>query len=230
MWITKSDAFTAVISPELFVRARAIIDARHVHLTDGELLIRLKVLLERFGHLSGLLIDESMDMPSSSAYASRFGGLHRAYELIGWTANRDYSYIETNRRIRQQYPLLAKQIVESLNSVGANVLQDEATGALTINAQYTAALVLARCFQTEAGNLRWILRFDAGLLPDITIAARLAPGNEQILDYYLFPAMDVIWNRLRIAADNGVVLDTYRFNNLNFFLELAKTTLVEKIA
>jgi len=230
MWITKPGAFEPVIAAELFVKARTIIDARHVHLTDGELLVRLKQLLERFGHLSGFLIDEATDMPSSSAYASRFGGLHRAYELIGWTANRDFAYIEVNRRIRKQHPATTQQILQSLSSIGASVFQEEATGALTINGQYTATLVLARCLQTPAGNPRWHLRFDKGLLPDITIAARLAPDNESILDYYLFPAMDVIWRQLRVARDNGVVLDAYRFDNLNFFLELAKRTPVEKIS
>jgi hypothetical protein len=36
------------------------------------------------GRLSGILIDETEDMPSSSCYSSRFGSLARAYSLIGW--------------------------------------------------------------------------------------------------------------------------------------------------
>ena len=44
----------------------------------------LKALLEARGALSGMIIDEIEDMPSASAYRSRFGSLLRAYQLIGY--------------------------------------------------------------------------------------------------------------------------------------------------
>lgn len=34
------------------------------------------------------------------------------------------------------------------------------------------------------------IRLETGLLPDITVAVRMAPGNRDILDYYLLPAID----------------------------------------
>jgi len=67
-------------------------------------------------------------------------------------------------------------------------------------------------------------------LPDITIAARLSPGNQEILDYYLFPRVDILWQTLRLRPDNGVVLDLYRFENLKFFESLARTINVEEAA
>jgi hypothetical protein len=52
---------------------------------------------EEEGSLSGVVIDERADMPSSSAYRYRFGSLIRAYSLIGYIPERDYRYIEINR-------------------------------------------------------------------------------------------------------------------------------------
>jgi hypothetical protein len=75
-------AFEPIVPAELFVQARAIIQARHRHLSDDELLDRLRSLLTRHGNLSGLLIDEAEEMPSSSVYTSRFGGLYRAYGFV----------------------------------------------------------------------------------------------------------------------------------------------------
>ena len=67
-------------------------------------------------------------------------------------------------------------------------------------------------------------------MPDITIAARLSPGNQSIQDYYLFPSIDLLRNRLSLAPDNGVCLDLYRFDTLDFFFNLTKRAFLKDIA
>jgi hypothetical protein len=54
--------------------------------------------------------------------------------------------------------------------------------------------------------------------------------NEKPLDYYLLPAMDMTWERLRLAEDNGVYLDCYRFETLEFLLAMAERTPIEEAA
>ena len=120
---------------DVFLQARQIIDARHIHLTDEDLLARLRSLLERCGKLSGILIDEAEDMPSSSIYMSRFGGLHRAYELIGWSDRRDSSFIEANRELRRRHQDLVQIIVADLRATGAQVDIDDRSDLLTINSR-----------------------------------------------------------------------------------------------
>ena len=58
----------------------------------------------RTAAIFGLVIDESEHLPSSSAYQSRFGSLLRAYQLVGFTPDRDYRYIEINRALRRMHP------------------------------------------------------------------------------------------------------------------------------
>jgi DNA invertase Pin-like site-specific DNA recombinase len=230
MWIQKADAFEALVSDEIFEQAQRIILGRHRHYTDEELLDRLRALVQRVGRLSGFIIDEAEDMPSSSMYAARFGSLPRAYSLIDWHPNRDFSYLAINRRIREQYKPLVDGIVEQLSAMGAHVVRNPRTDLLTVNAEYSAALVLARCRVTSTGNERWIVRFDVPLAPDITIVARLAPGNEKILDYYLLPAIADLGAYLRFASHNPLSLEVFRFNDLSFFTALAKRTPVEDAA
>jgi len=230
MWILRENAFTPIVSAEQFARARSIIDARHLHLSDEELLARLKRLLQRVGKLSGIMIDETEDMPSSSTYSTRFGGLYRAYQLIGWNCDRDSRYIEANRWLRSEYPKLVAGIVDELRSAGAEVYEDPMSDLLTINGEFTASLVLAKSHTTAAQAQRWHIRFDTGHLADITIAARLTPDNRSILDYYLFPNVDIVWRELRLAPENGVALDLYRFDNLQFFFSLAKRALLQEVA
>ena len=230
MWIIRQEAFRAIVPTDLFRRAQRTIEARHTHLTDDDLLARLRILLERHGKLSGILIDEAEDMPSSSVYASRFGGLHRAYELIGWSDRRDCSFIESNRLLRRHHKSIIHTIVGNLRATGADVEVNEESDLLKINHEYTASLLLSRCQETRANSQRWRLRFDTGLAPDITIAARLNPGNESVKDYYLLPRIDLLWERLNLAPQNGVLLDLYRFDNLNIFFKLAERTPVEDVA
>lgn len=230
MWIRKDNAFTPLITPAQFNEALAIIHKRCLHLSDEELLERLKQLLARCGTLSGILIDETDDMPSSATYRHRFGSLVRAYALIGYTPERDFSFVETNRALRQHHARQMDDIVRGLVECGAQIERHPKTDLLTLNQEFTASLVLARCQQTRAGNHRWLVRLDNSLQPDVTIAARLYPGNQEILDYYLLPSMDTLASRVRLAPENGLLLDVYRFENLNFFLRMAKRSALGEIA
>jgi hypothetical protein len=89
---------------------------------------------------------------------------------------------------------------------------------ITINGEFACSIVIARCTSIRAGGvMRWNLRLDTILSPDITVAVRLAQDNRQAMDYYLLPKMDVLASRLRLAERNGVFLDTYRFDTLHRF-------------
>jgi hypothetical protein len=60
-----------------------IILARAKRYSDEEMLDRSGEILAQHGRISGLLIDEQEDAPSSAAFRHRFGSLVRAYQLIG---------------------------------------------------------------------------------------------------------------------------------------------------
>ncbi|QIL71019.1 recombinase family protein [Diaphorobacter sp. HDW4B] len=75
MWIRKDEAFEGVVSKEDFYTAQGIIRARTRRLTDEELINRLRHLYQERLALSGLLINSTDGMPSSSVYTHRFGSL-----------------------------------------------------------------------------------------------------------------------------------------------------------
>ncbi len=84
-----------------------------------------------------------------------------------------------------------------------------------------ASVVLARCFETQGGSLRWRICLDTGLVPDITIAVRMDELNEAPRDYYLLPSIDMTMAKLKLAEQNGLSLDAYRFDTLDYFYALA---------
>jgi DNA invertase Pin-like site-specific DNA recombinase len=228
MWIRAEGAFQPVVDRSLFEAAQGIIQERSHRLSNGEMLEALQRLLQDRGYLSGLIIDETDGLASSSAYQSRFGTLLRAYALVGFTPDCDYRYIEINRALRRMYPQILADVIAGIRNAGGWVEQNSATDLLTINGEFTASIVLVRCQVTTAGSLRWQIRFDVSLWPDITVAIRMDQPNQTPLDYYLLPRIDMTAPRLRLAEDNGVSLDAYRFETLDLFFNLAaRTTLLE---
>jgi hypothetical protein len=178
MWIRGNAAFQAIIPQELFEKAQNIIRERSRRYSNGELLEHLRNLLTREGRLSGLLIDEAEGMASSSVYRNRFNSLVNAYKLIAYSPERDYQFIETNRQLRLMHPQVISNVVDQIRKLGGLVEAQPTNDLLTVNGEFSASLVIARCQQRESGSLRWLIRIDAGLKPDITIAMRMDPQNQ----------------------------------------------------
>lgn len=230
MWVRREAAFDPIISPEDFFTARGIIVARIRRLTDDEMLERLRALLAKHSLLSSGLIDSAEGIPASSAYRARFGSLLRAYQLAGYRPNRDYGFLEINRTIGRLHPQLLGEMVQQLGGVGAQIDRDPATDLMLINGQYTASLVLSRCRQTAGGQLRWRVPIDQAIVPDITILVRMDATNQQAADYYLLPIMDITAPKLLLCETNGVYLDTYQFDDLEYFTFMARRRKIEVAA
>ncbi|MBZ0146108.1 MAG: recombinase family protein [Pseudorhodoplanes sp.] len=230
MWIRADGAFDPIVERDLFDAAQDIIGARSKKLSNEEMLSGLRQLFEASGYLSGLIIDECEHLPSSSAYHYRFGSLLRAYQLVGFTPLRDYEYIEINRALRAMHPGVVAETIAGIQRIGGQVTQDAQTELLFVNDEFSASVVIVRCRETVAGSLRWHIRFDTGLHPDITIAVRMESSNREALDYYLLPRLDMSAPRLRLAEYNGVSLDSYRFDDLEPLFSLAARTNLLEVA
>jgi DNA invertase Pin-like site-specific DNA recombinase len=222
MWIRADKAFEAIVDPKLFHAAREIIQVRNRQFSNEEMLAMLKQLYQSKGYLSGLIIDEAEHLPSSHLYKARFGSLIRAYTLVGFKPDVDYAYLEINRRLREMHPGEVKQIITAIEALGGHVERDQATDLLMINHEFNVSLVIARCLSTFAGSLRWHVRFDASLHPDITIVARMDAANEKIQDFYLLPTGDIQRKSLLLAKDNGAFWDSFRFDSLDFLFTMAR--------
>ena len=226
-WIRADGAFESVVEVELFRRAQEIILARSQKLSDEEMLEKLRDLFKQHGRISGILIDETDGLPSSAAFGHRFGSLINAYKLIGYDPGIDFSLIEENRRLRQMRPDLVAAVRQKIMELGGTAITDDTTDLLLVNGELRVAIVLCRHTQTAAGASRWLIRLDEGLKPDVTLAVRMDFTNHGIQDYYLLPGLDMTWENLRVAEANGIYLDTYRCDNLDYFFSLMERINVE---
>jgi hypothetical protein len=54
--------------------------------------------------------------------------------------------------------------------------------------------------------------------------------NQTARDYYLLPRIDMTAPNVRLAEDNGVSLDSYRFETLDAFFALAARATLQEVA
>ena len=230
MWIKKEGAFEAIVPPDVFYTAQGIIRARAHRYTNEELIERLRTLFQNRGFLSGLIIDETDGMPSTSIYSHRFGGLIRAYQMVGFTPDRDYRYLEINKFLRRFHPEIVSQTENRIAMLGGCVRRDPATDLLRVNDEFGISLVLVRCQTLESGRLHWKVRFDTSLAPDITVAVRMDQTNQAALDYYLLPRLDFGQPRISLAERNPIEFESYRFDNLDYLYGMAERTRLRRTA
>ena len=230
MWIRANAAFTPVVQPTLFEAVRRIVEDRARRFSNEELLDRLATLFKTTGWLSGLIIDEHDEMPSSSVYRTRFGSLVKAYQLVGFSPGRDFDYIEINRVLRRLHNEVVQQTVRTIAASGGSVQIDPDTDLLVVNDEFTTSIVIARCMMSATGLSRWKFRLDTSLRPDITLGIRMDRENRLPLDYYILPRIDAPYAAVRLAESNGFWLDAYRFDALDAFFDLAARTRLRGVA
>ena len=220
-WVRKDNAFQAIVNPELYRKAEEEAEARSGFLTDEELLERLRRLLRKHGKVSERLLKASSDMPCGQVYATRFGGLAEAYRRIGYKPYRNLSWVERDRTLVPIRREFIAQVVDALKSMGASVQQDVRRQFLTVNDRLNVRLSIVRCRAYKRIN-SWKLQLNSPLKPDVTVFARLAPGNETILDYFCVPQSRRKLTQITVSPLTPPTRDVEQFTDLAFLKDFAQ--------
>jgi hypothetical protein len=91
---------------------------------------------------------------------------------------------------------------------------------LTINEKLRMRVFIGRCRRMREVD-SWRFNVHSPLSPDVTIAARLAPGNASILDYFCIPSAK---GRRYIVISRALVMpsDVQQFDDPTFLQDFAK--------
>ncbi len=228
-WVRKERAFEPVVDMERFCTVQGIYLERNKKTTDEELLQGLRNLYASQGRLSALIIDEADFLPHSSLISTRFGGLLRAYRMIGYTPKRDYQYVAINQRLRAIHAEIVADVVNSIEHLcGRKIPIDSESCLLELNHNLFISVVISRCFTTPAGTRRWKIRFDSALHPDVTVAVRMDIHNEGIHDYYILPALEFSYEQIKLGEDNAGFLDSFRTDTLDYLINLSVNIPLDK--
>ena len=219
-WVRCDKAYKPIISKKKYNKAQEIIQLRSVHLTNEELLEKLKQKLESNGKLSGFIIDEDDTGPSSSVYRTRFGGLLRAYTLIGYKPEHDYSYLKINEALRSFYSEIIEDFKGEILKSNCHIDEYKYAPMLYINDEFLISVLVTKCIHMKSGKLRWKVRFDNSQKADITIVIRMDSQNISPLDFYIIPKIENEYSKMCMTETNNIRLDLYRFDNLDKLLQI----------
>jgi len=219
-WVRCDKAYKPIISKKKYNKAQEIIQLRSVHLTNEELLEKLKQKLESNGKLSGFIIDEDDTGPSSSVYRTRFGGLLRAYTLIGYKPEHDYSYLKINEALRSFYSEIIEDFKGEILKSNCHIDEYKYAPMLYINDEFLISVLVTKCIHMKSGKLRWKVRFDNSQKADITIVIRMNSQNISPLDFYIIPKIENEYSKMCMTETNNIRLDLYRFDNLDKLLQI----------
>lgn len=219
-WVRCDKAYKPIISKKKYNKAQEIIQLRSVHLTNEELLEKLKQKLESNRKLSGFIIDEDDTGPSSSVYRTRFGGLLRAYTLIGYKPEHDYSYIQINEALRSFYSGIIEDFKGEILKSNCYIDEYKYAPMLYINDEFLISVLITKCTHMKSGKLRWKVRFDNSQKADITIVIRMDSQNISPLDFYIIPKIENEYSKMWMTETNNIRLDLYRFDNLDKLLQI----------
>ena len=128
-WIRAEGVFLPLVDRMMFDVIQRMILCRSRKFSDDEMLEKLRAVLAKHGRITGLPIDEEDEAPSSSAFRNRFGRLVRADQLIGYSPEIDFAFIEANRRLRERRANVITEVVGRHRELGATVSQAEDTRA-----------------------------------------------------------------------------------------------------
>jgi hypothetical protein len=139
--------------------------------------------------LSPRLIEGSLVMPSPSTYTHRFGGLRRAYELIGY--GRNFAPIDKRGRIRLLRDDLLMQI-KNMFPDQVSIVQrgPKWRSCLKLASGLTVSVLIARQARTSKNTENWRVDPVQRERRLVTLLARLDSQNMGFKDFHVFPNMD----------------------------------------
>jgi hypothetical protein len=117
-WIICERAFEPIISAELFEKAQMALAGLTRHLSDDEMIERLRKIWQAEGRLTGKNIERSPICLCLSTYYHRFGGILQAYKRVGYPHEQLLSAEVT----RQRGWIIREHVIEELGPESAGQL------------------------------------------------------------------------------------------------------------
>ncbi len=211
LWIRTKGSIAPAVDHGVFLRAQRRLMLRWLRLTDDELLLRLKLLLEKEGRLSEKIINNTLGVPSIDVYCVRFGSLSNAYRRIGYELKWDLDWIDRRSEFNELLRDTAADLAARLQKAGSVASFEPGIDVLTVNNRFAISLRLARSWRGSGREPIWTINRRA-VLPEGHIAAiRLGEGNNSVLDYFLLLTREMSGSKIRFMEAGLHRFDGRRF-------------------
>ena len=186
-WVRSKGVILAAVDRAVFLRAQRRLNLRWEHLTDGELLQRLKLLLEKEGRLSETLINDTLGVPSIKVFCNRFGSLRNAYRRIGYRQNWNADWIDRKDEFNSIIGKTAADLIAGLGKAGIG--RTFRSRNRYVDRQQKHHLPSTRAILDWSRPKAYIRTVNRRIvMPNgLILAIRLDEENRNALDYFLIP-------------------------------------------
>ncbi len=206
-------AIEPIISEDLFSRAQKCRADRRARTDPEKMLEGLRLLFREAGQLSYESISACPSIPSAEAYIEKFGGLLKAYELVGYEPRRNYRNCEaTQRRVGQQRQLL-QRFARDLRSLGVPCEFVSSGRRLVVSQEVTVVAKVLPPHEGNSGITLWYCK----TLPkqaDIYIIAREFPEAPNAEDYFVVPASRLPKPPFNLSRESGPIPQAFHVTSL----------------
>lgn len=211
-WIRKDAAFDALISRDMFERARKERQRRARKLTGDEMLSVVRKVFATNSKVTAKLLTSASTSTFPKSLARHFGSLTAAYETAGIATADQYRYVNTRRLVHDTGGAIVANILELAARAGGKAYRSLRRGEIIINDSLRVQIAVSRSRHDPAGYVRWKI----GLPPctDFVIAAQLDDRNLKVECYYLFPRCEFDTAVLTLRGEGPEDFARYRFNSL----------------
>jgi DNA invertase Pin-like site-specific DNA recombinase len=213
LWVRGEGCVEPMVEPDVFLRAKKVIENRRVDLPEQEMLVRLRRTLMKEGHLSPSIIDGTVGLPCTQTFRQHFGTLRNAYRLIGYTSKRNCDYIDSRQVWADLTAKLASQVAAAIEKAGGRAVCHGSVDCLRVNGKVGIFIRVARWCpgKLESHSAHWAIQCRDQLPAAWIVAIRLGEDNKAVLDYVLLPTDGLVGPLIRFSEKARARLAIDRF-------------------
>ena len=230
-WITRKNAYAAIIDGRTFARAQVLLLQRRADqkVPEEELLRSLRRILSRRGRICQNYMGNKKGEYGMCTYRRHFGGLQRAYDLVGFEyppsvfvrrANAEATEQVRNSIIRNILDLFPAELV------AFRLPNATRRCSLLLDGKFKLFVWVALSRDLGSGKVRWRLQPPAKENDGLTLLVTLRPGNEDYSGLYLFPALQMKCMQYTFGPDDLLLQKGVNIRDLSQLCVVAREVLV----
>jgi DNA invertase Pin-like site-specific DNA recombinase len=190
-WVVRLGAFDPLIDQKTYDDAQKVIRRKTCNRTNEDLLEGLRALLQRKGKISQKLIGESPDLPPAKIYCYRFGGLRKAYALIGYEEFHNVRLMKTSRRTMSRIRNTVLDQVSRIFGDQVEIIRERGGPRRALRFADGVKVAVSTCRYLDLGyGPRWSVPVNRFERDYPTLVCRCMPGNKTLKDIHLVRKID----------------------------------------
>ncbi|SCB40265.1 Site-specific DNA recombinase [Bradyrhizobium shewense] len=222
LWVRCEGAIEPIIEPDVFKRVSKALEQHHVHISEEEMLVRLRKVLMKKGKLTAKIIEAAPGLPSLTTYLHHFGTLRNIYRLIGYTGNQSYwDTLDAHKCWTELQLKNAACLADAFERTGRTATVDVSAECVRVDGCVNICFRVARWRKHVGNSIRWSLMRRVRSPTGWIVALRLGEKNEAILDYVLLPSTSLSFHG-RLFWFSETSLASHKIVRFDGFEELSR--------